>query len=146
VPDAAVQQSFLGTGLSRLVAVIPIKRIAAKHTNLNRSSKPSNYGENFAMKNEREVKPKKSLRRLYRSNETNERSPELIGNLTIQRDTFEAIAEEFNRCDGDQVACNIAACFNRDTDRESYLTVELSPPFSRKRRPKRDILAWLNDK
>lgn len=98
------------------------------------------------MKNVREAKLKKSLGALYKSDQTNERSPELTGPLKIRRHTLDAITEQFDRFGVDEISCNIAAWLNEDRSGKPYLTVELSPPFARKRRPKRDIFAWLNDK
>ena len=98
------------------------------------------------MKAGRDRKPKKSLGTLYKSNQTNERSPELTGLLKIQRHTFEAIAEGFERHGRDELSCNIAAWYNEDRNGEPHCNVELSSPFAQKRRPKRDIFGWLQDK
>jgi hypothetical protein len=70
---------------------------------------------------------------------TKPRSPHLIGNLRLQRHTFEAIAKEFQMTDQDEVICNIAAWGYSD-ENGRYLNVEISPPYKRKQTPRPDIL------
>jgi hypothetical protein len=57
-------------------------------------------------------------------------SPDLSGNLYLQRHTFEAIAKQFGTTDQTEVICNIAAWIYSD-EGGSDLTVELSPSYKR---------------
>ena len=70
---------------------------------------------------------------------TRPRSPDLIGNLHLQRHTFEAIAREFQMNDREEVICNIAAWGYSD-EGGRYLNVELSPPYKRTTTSQPDIL------
>ena len=72
-------------------------------------------------------------------NKTKPRSPHLIGNLRLQRHTFEAIAKEFQMTDQDEVICNIAAWGYSD-ENGRYLNVEISPPYKRRQTARPDIL------
>jgi hypothetical protein len=70
---------------------------------------------------------------------TKPRSPDLIGNLRLQRHTHEAIAKEFEMTDQDEVICNIAA-WSYDDESGGYLNVQISPPYKQKQTPRPDIL------
>ena len=70
---------------------------------------------------------------------TKPRSPDLIGELQLQRHTFEAIAKTFQMTAQEEVTCNIAAWGYSD-DRGRRLNVQLSPPYNRKPTPRPDIL------
>jgi hypothetical protein len=72
------------------------------------------------------VTPKRSLGALRKARKTKERSPDLLGQLHLQRHTFLSIAKEFEKNNGDEVICNLAAWGNRDTRGEQYLTIEIS--------------------
>lgn len=74
------------------------------------------------------VKQKRSLGALRKANKTKPKSPDLTGQMTLQRHTAAAIVERFSRDDIDEVVCNIAGWRNQDYN-GSYLTVELSPRF-----------------
>jgi hypothetical protein len=87
----------------------------------------------------------KSLWALHKARRTTEKSPILTGQLNLQRHTFAAIAEEFDQGDGNELACDIAAWENTGRDGRPYLTVELSPPFRRKRKARTRMFSWLSD-
>ena len=71
---------------------------------------------------------KRSLGALRRAMKTEPRSPDLTGQLKLQRHTAAAIVEQFNDDHVHEVVCNIAGWKNQDNN-GSYLTVELSPRF-----------------
>jgi hypothetical protein len=96
------------------------------------------------MKHDQSTQNRKSLGALYKAKKTKERSPILTGQLKLQRHTFAAIGEQFDRGDDDEVVCNIAAWENVARHGEPYLTVELSPRFMPKRRPKEKLFGWLS--
>jgi hypothetical protein len=74
------------------------------------------------------IKAKRSLGALRKATKTKEKSPDLIGQMRLQRHTAAAIVKEFGDEDADEVVCNIAGW--RNTDHSGpYLTVELSPRF-----------------
>jgi hypothetical protein len=73
---------------------------------------------------------------------TKPRSPDLLGELHLQRHTFEAIMKRFQSTDQNEVVCPIAA-WGYDDEGGSYLTVELSPPYQAIKQPRPDILAAL---
>jgi hypothetical protein len=71
---------------------------------------------------------------------TKPRSPDLIGELHLQRHTFEAIAENFKNTDQEEIVCPIAA-WGYSEEGELSLTVQLSPPYQATKMPKPEILA-----
>ena len=74
------------------------------------------------------VKQKRSLGTLRQANKTKPKSPDLTGQMKLQRHTAAAIVEQFSHDDIDEVVCNIAGWRNQDYT-GLYLTVELSPRF-----------------
>ena len=82
------------------------------------------------------TRPKKSLGALRKATKTKERSPDLQGQLHLQRHTLMEIARQAKESDDDEVMCNLAAWKNRDTNGSPYLTVELSPWYRPPRRRK----------
>ena len=78
----------------------------------------------------KEPQRKRSLGALRKANKTKPRSPDLTGQLKLQRHTAAAIVEQFNQDHIQEVVCNIAGWKNQDHN-GSYLTVELSPRFTR---------------
>ena len=74
------------------------------------------------------VKQKRSLGALRKNNKTEPKSPDLTGQMKLQRHTAAAIVEQFSHDGIEEVVCNIAAWRNQDYN-SSYLTVELSPRF-----------------
>ena len=92
-------------------------------------------------------KQKRSLGALRKANKTKPKSPDLTGQMKLQRHTAAAIVEQFSRDDIEKVVCNIAGWRNQDYN-GSYLTVELSPRFvARKEVAQDDIIdSIINDK
>jgi hypothetical protein len=83
---------------------------------------------------------KHSLGDLRRStNKTKPRSPDFLGNLHLQRHTFEAIANKFQQSGVYEIICPIAAWGYSD-EGGLYLTIQLSPPYQATKKPKPDIL------
>ena len=80
------------------------------------------------MQLDKTIKQKRSLGALRKADKTKPRSPDLTGQMKLQRHTAAAIVEQFSRDDIDEVVCNIAGWKNQDHN-GSYLTVELSPRF-----------------
>jgi hypothetical protein len=88
---------------------------------------------------------KRSLGALRRATKTKPRSPDLTGQLKLQRHTAEAIVEQFSHDQAQEVVCNIAGWRNQDHN-GSYLTVELSPRFiSRKTVESDDVIDSIID-
>jgi hypothetical protein len=74
------------------------------------------------------VKQKRSLGALRKATKTKPKSPDLKGQMKLQRHTAAAIVEQFSHDGVEEVVCNIAGWKNQDYN-GSYLTVELSPLF-----------------
>jgi hypothetical protein len=74
------------------------------------------------------IKPKRSLGALRKANKTKPKSPDLTGQMRLQRHTAAAIVKQFSEGSAHEVLCNIAGWRNQDHS-GSYLTVELSPRF-----------------
>jgi hypothetical protein len=74
------------------------------------------------------IKQKLSLGALRKNNKTKPKSPDLTGQMKLQRHTAAAIVEQFGHDNVEEVVCNIAGWRNQDHG-GSYLTVELSPRF-----------------
>jgi hypothetical protein len=93
------------------------------------------------------IKSKKSLGMLRKANKTKPRSPDLMGQMRLQRHTTAALVKEFEDSAVDEIVCNIAAWRNQDHV-GSYLTVELSPRFpARQRIEEGDVIdAILNER
>jgi hypothetical protein len=93
------------------------------------------------------IKPKRSLGALRKANKTKPKSPDLTGQLKLQRHTASAIVEQFSRDHLEEVVCNIAGWKNQDHG-GPYLTVELSPRFVARTQVERDdiIDSIINDK
>ena len=93
------------------------------------------------------IKQKRSLGALRKANKTKPKSPDLTGQMKLQRHTAAAIVEQFSHDDVDEVVCNIAGWRNQDYT-GPYLTVELSPRFVARTQVERDdIIDFLiNDK
>src|SRR5690242_13698349 len=80
------------------------------------------------MYTDKSVKQKRSLGALRKTSKTKPKSPDLTGQMKLQRHTAAAIVEQFNSDDIEEVVCNIAGWRNQDYS-GPYLTVELSPRF-----------------
>ena len=93
------------------------------------------------------VKQKRSLGALRKANKTKPKSPDLTGQMKLQRHTAAAIVEQFGDDHVEEVICNIAGWRNQDYN-GPYLTVELSPRFvARMATDQEDIIdAIINDK
>ena len=80
------------------------------------------------MQLDKQVKQKRSLGALRKANKTKPKSPDLTGQMKLQRHTAAAIVDQFGHDDIEEVVCNIAGWKNQDYN-GPYLTVELSPRF-----------------
>ena len=98
------------------------------------------------MQLDKQVKQKRSLGALRKNNKSKPKSPDLTGEMKLQRHTAAAIVEQFSRDDIDEVVCNIAGWKNQDY-KGPYLSVELSPRFVARAQMERDdiIDAIIND-
>ncbi len=75
------------------------------------------------------IGPKRSIGALRKANKKKPKSPDLIGQLKLQRHTAAAIVKQFGDDQIDEVVCNIAGWRNHDHT-GAYLTVEISPRFT----------------
>lgn len=93
------------------------------------------------------ISSKRSLGSLRKANKTKPKSPDLIGQMRLQRHTAVAIVKQFSDGNDDEVVCNIAGWRNQDQS-GPYLTLELSPRYlSRPTNEDEDIIASIiNDK
>jgi len=80
------------------------------------------------MQLDKQIKQKRSLGALRKANKTKPRSPDLTGQMKLQRHTAAAIVDQFGHDDIEEVVCNLAGWRNQDRG-GPYLTVELSPRF-----------------
>ena len=96
---------------------------------------------------EKPIKQKLSLGALRKANKTKPKSPDLTGQLKLQRHTAAAIVEQFSHDGIGEVICNIAGWKNQDHT-GPYLTVELSPRFVTRTQVEGDdiIDSIINDK
>ena len=92
------------------------------------------------------IKQKLSLGTLRKNNKTKPKSPDLAGQMKLQRHTAAAIVEQFSH-DEEEVVCNLAGWRNQDRD-GPYLTVELSHRFVARTQVEGDdiIDSIINDK
>lgn len=74
---------------------------------------------------------KKSLGILRKATKTKEKSPELTGQLKLQRHTIETFIRQFEEAGGGEIVCCLAGWSNHDGN-EPYLTIELSPKYVRR--------------
>jgi hypothetical protein len=90
---------------------------------------------------------KKSLGALRKATKTKERSPDLTGQLKLQRHTLETFNKQFEDTDSDEIACNTAAWGNKDDRGAAYMTVELSPRFMPRSstQPKSNLIDFIFD-
>jgi len=70
---------------------------------------------------------RKSLGALSTATKTKERSPDLTGQLHLQRHTLLEITRQAKEDNSDEIKCNLAAWRNYDKNGSVYLSVELSP-------------------
>lgn len=99
------------------------------------------------MKTDKQSKPLKSLGTLRKAKKTKPRSPDLTGQITVQRDTFEGICRDFKKGNGKSALCNIAAWRTKDYNGDKYLNVELSARFAppKQKQDDGDIFDFLFD-
>jgi hypothetical protein len=74
------------------------------------------------------IKPKRSLGALRKANKTKARSPDMTGQMHLQRHTVAALVKQFREGGSEEIVCNLAGWRNQDYS-GPYLTVELSPHF-----------------
>ena len=60
------------------------------------------------------IKSKRSLGALRKAIKTKPKSPDLTGQMRLQRHTAAAIVKQFSEGSGDEVVCNIAGWRNQD--------------------------------
>jgi hypothetical protein len=77
------------------------------------------------------ITQKRSLGALRKNTKTKPRSPDLAGQLILQRHTIEAIAKQFEETNGEEVVCCLAGWTNHDAN-GPYLTIEISPKYVRR--------------
>jgi hypothetical protein len=77
---------------------------------------------------EQPITQKRSLGALRKNPKTKPRSPDLTGQIRLQRHTMEVIVKQFRETESEEVVANIAGWSNRDSH-GAYLTVELSPKY-----------------
>ena len=94
------------------------------------------------------IKQKRSLGALRKANKTKPKSPDLTGQMKLQRHTAAAIVEQFSHDNVEEVVCNLAGWRNQDYNGCSYLSVELSPRFVTRTQVEQDdvIDTLINDK
>ena len=73
-------------------------------------------------------KMKRSLGNLRKATKTKPKSPDLTGQMRLQRHTAVALVKQFRDDDDGEIVANIAAWRNYDHC-GAYLTIELSPRF-----------------
>jgi len=71
----------------------------------------------------------KSLGTLRIAEKTKPRSPDLIGQVTLQSKTLHEIVKQYEKSGERTVTCNIAAWRYTDKNGANYLSVEISPWF-----------------
>jgi hypothetical protein len=77
------------------------------------------------------ITKKRSLGALRRAPKTKPRSPDLIGQLRLQRHTIKAIVKQCQETESEEIICNMAGWSNHDHSGQ-YLTVELSSRYPSK--------------
>lgn len=77
-------------------------------------------------------KPRKSIGCLKKQKKTKPRSPDCVGKIMIQRQTWEIISRQFDASNDEQITACLAGWQNRNED-GPFLTVELSPYFAKKK-------------
>jgi hypothetical protein len=69
--------------------------------------------EEIPMQLDKTIKQKRSLGALRKANKTKPRSPDLTGQMKLQKHTAAAIVEQFSHGDIEEVVCNIAGWKSR---------------------------------
>jgi hypothetical protein len=78
---------------------------------------------------------KQSVGVLKKHQKTKEKSPDLTGQINIQRHTLEVLASQLMATTADEVTCNIAAWNSRGYDGEPFLSVVISPRYTQQMSP-----------
>ena len=78
------------------------------------------------------IQSKRSLGSLRIQQKTKPKSPEMIGTISLQRETLETLIKQIGI--SDELVANLAAWKNHD-GLNHYLTVEVSPRFSKFQQP-----------
>ena len=60
------------------------------------------------------VTKKRSLGALRKNDKSKPRSPDMIGQMKLQRQTLETIEKQIETSDNDEIVCNIAGWINHD--------------------------------
>jgi hypothetical protein len=92
------------------------------------------------MKDSDENKSKLSLGDLRMVPKTKEKSPDLKGRISIQRDLLETLVRQMEDDDADEISCNLAGWLNGSGDGR-FISVVISPHFQKSE--SKNIGAWL---
>jgi hypothetical protein len=90
-----------------------------------------NKKDEIPMYSDEPIKPKRSLGSLRKAKKTKSKSPDVQGIMKAQRHTIAALVKQLTENQTDEITCNLAGWFNRDSNGQ-YLTVELSARYSSK--------------
>ena len=97
------------------------------------------------MQLDKQVKQKRSLGALRKANKTKPKSPDLTGQMKLQRHTAAAIVDQFSHDDVEEVLCNIAGWKNQDYS-GPYLRLNFRPVSLPEQVEKDDIIdSIIND-
>jgi hypothetical protein len=80
------------------------------------------------MHNNNSIQPRRSLGALRKAPKTKPKSPDVQGTMKAQRHTIAVLVKQLAETNADEITCNLAGWFNRDSSGQ-YLTVELSPRY-----------------
>jgi hypothetical protein len=81
--------------------------------------------------------PKRSIGKLRKANKTKPRSPDMVGQIHLQRHILQLFRKQFDETNADEIVACLAAWKNYDAD-GPYLTIELSPKYVRRENPPAD--------
>jgi hypothetical protein len=89
--------------------------------------------------------PKRSIGKLKKADKTKPRSPDLIGQLRLQRHTLKILSGQFEETGTDEIVCCLAGWKNHDNE-GPYLTIEISPKYVRREdHPQQSALSFIFD-
>jgi hypothetical protein len=78
-----------------------------------------------------ESSPKRSFGKLRPvANRANQKSPNLIGKLTMQQSTLDQLTKEMRGSNRTEIECNVAGWYNADHIGKC-IGIEISPPYKR---------------
>jgi hypothetical protein len=88
--------------------------------------------------------PKRSIGKLRKANKTKPRSPDMVGEVLIQRHLIKTINEQFAQTADDELPCCLAGWVNNGNEGQC-LTVEISPKYVRReyRPQERNTLSFI---